>query len=93
MIWAGLIAVIGFLLAFLIAALILCRPQAGQTTSKLIIPKRCFNELPEFTTAGTIFSVVTDLYILFIPIHLLPSLKLSRKRKAAVAGVFLIGFL
>lgn len=92
MIWAGLIAVVGFLLAFLIAALILCLPQAGQTTARLIIPKRCFNELPEFTTAGTIFSVVTDLYILFIPIHLLPSLKLSRKRKAAVAGVFFIGF-
>ncbi|GAP84974.2 putative integral membrane protein [Rosellinia necatrix] len=94
MIWVGLVAVVAFLFAFLIGALVLCRPLPGEhrTTASLIIPQRCFNELPHLTTAGTIFSVASDFYILFIPIHLLPSLKLSRKRKAAVAGVFFIGF-
>ncbi|GAW13346.1 hypothetical protein ANO14919_027290 [Xylariales sp. No.14919] len=94
MIWAGLVAVIAFLIAVLIGTIILCRPQSGGNDDYpwLSIPHRCYAIVPNFTTAGTIFSVISDFYILFIPLHLLPSMKLSRKRKAAVGSVFLIGF-
>ncbi|KAI1148152.1 hypothetical protein F4825DRAFT_434960 [Nemania diffusa] len=87
MIWIGLVAVIGFLAAILIGTLILCH-----NSSEFAIPKQCSQNTPLFTTAGTIFSVISDFYILFIPIQLLPSLKLSRRRKVAVGSVFLVGF-
>ncbi|KAI0441221.1 hypothetical protein F4803DRAFT_552306 [Xylaria telfairii] len=96
LIWIGLAAVTGFGLAVLIGTLILCYPQPGESNSIAsvpLLPQRCNAEIPNWTTAGSIFSVVTDFYIFLIPIHLLPSLKLSRKRKAAVGGVFLVGFL
>ncbi|KAF2966226.1 hypothetical protein GQX73_g7331 [Xylaria multiplex] len=94
MIWAGLVTVVGFLLAILIGTLILCVPRSGENNgfAGLGIPKRCNTGIPNFTTAGTIFSVISDFYILFIPLHLLPSMKLSRKRKVAVGSVFLVGF-
>ncbi|KAI0537447.1 hypothetical protein GGR58DRAFT_502153 [Xylaria digitata] len=94
MIWAGLVTVVGFLLAILIGTLILCVPRSGENGgfAGLGIPKRCNTGVPNFTTAGTIFSVISDFYILFIPLHLLPSMKLSRKRKIAVGSVFLVGF-
>lgn len=88
MIWIGLVAVVGFLVVIIAATLALCH-----NSGPLGISQRCSHELPNFTTAGTIFSVISDFYILFIPIQLLPSLKLSQKRKAAVGGVFLIGLL
>ncbi|KAI8947537.1 hypothetical protein F4801DRAFT_582266 [Xylaria longipes] len=94
LIWIGLIAVVGFGLAILIGTLILCYPLPGEPRNPGLppmLPQRCNIEIPKLTTAGSVFSVVTDLYIFFIPIHLLPSLKLSRKRKAAVGSVFLLG--
>ncbi|KAI0194264.1 hypothetical protein EV127DRAFT_214725 [Xylaria flabelliformis] len=94
LIWIGLVAVVGFGVAALIGTLILCTPPPGTTQNTglpLQPPQHCNTEIPNWTTAGSIFSVVSDLYIFLIPLHLLPSLKLSRKRKAAVGGVFLIG--
>ncbi|KAI3325463.1 hypothetical protein HD806DRAFT_552739 [Xylariaceae sp. AK1471] len=95
MIWVGLVAVVGFCIAVIIGTLVLCIPRPGDLdTFRLItVPQRCFFNIPKVTTAGTVFSVISDFYILFIPIHILPSLKLSRKRKAAVGSVFLLGFL
>ncbi|KAI0487113.1 hypothetical protein F4859DRAFT_468204 [Xylaria cf. heliscus] len=94
LIWIGLAAVIAFGLAVLIGTFIICYPESGDNNNSDLpptLPQRCNTEIPNWTTAGSIFSVVTDLYIFFIPVHLLPSLRLSRKRKAAVFGVFLIG--
>lgn len=88
MIWIGLVAVVGFCVVTVVATLALC-----YNSGPLGISQRCSQEVPNFTTAGTIFSVVSDFYILCIPIQLLPSLKLSQKRKAAVGCVFLIGLL
>ncbi|KAI0458214.1 hypothetical protein F5B21DRAFT_460215 [Xylaria acuta] len=96
LIWIGLVAVVGFGLAVLIGTLILCYPSSGEPQNPTLPPsppQRCTAEIPNWTTAGSIFSVVTDFYIFFIPIHLLPSLKLSRKRKAAVGSVFLVGLI
>jgi hypothetical protein len=95
MIWAGLVAVVAFFIAIFVGTLILCCPRPGEPDSfaSLTMSKRCATGIPKLTTAGTIFSVISDFYILFIPIHMMPTLKLSRKRKAAVASVFLIGFL
>ncbi|KAI1111185.1 hypothetical protein F5Y14DRAFT_329118 [Nemania sp. NC0429] len=86
MIWIGLVAVVAFFIVILAATLMLC-----PNSQELGISERCTRDLPRYSTAGTIFSVITDFYILLIPMQLLPSLKLSQKRKAAVGGVFLIG--
>ncbi|KAI3320734.1 hypothetical protein HD806DRAFT_538183 [Xylariaceae sp. AK1471] len=94
MIYIGLFLVVVFCLGSVIGTLAVCFPRPGvhyELFPSYKVPPECFTELPKIQTAGTIFSVVTDFYILFIPIHLLPMLKLSWRRKVAVASVFLIG--
>lgn len=96
MIYIGLFAVVVFCLGSVIGSLAVCFPRPGvhyELFPSYKVPQQCFTELPKIQTAGTIFSVITDFYILFIPIHLLPMLKLSRRRKIAVASVFLVGLL
>lgn len=94
MIWFGLVVVVALSIGIIIGTLILCHPLLGE----LPLPSRltyapCNTGLTRLTTAGNIFNVVSDFYIFLIPVHILPSLKLSRRRKAAVGSVFLIGFL
>ncbi|KAI0401469.1 hypothetical protein F4802DRAFT_580369 [Xylaria palmicola] len=96
MIWIGLITVVGFFFAVFIGTLILCIPRPGENDRPDLpaFPRQpCQVGVPYLTSVGTVFSVITDFYILFIPIHMLPSLKLSRRRKAALGGVFLIGLI
>ncbi|KAI1810611.1 hypothetical protein GGS20DRAFT_167985 [Poronia punctata] len=93
MIWAGMVAVVVFCVVVVFTTLGVCTPErpANLDIGSLTVPRRCMKVLPTITTAGTIFSVITDIYILVIPIHIIPSLKLSRRRKAAVGSVFLLG--
>ncbi|KAI1757572.1 hypothetical protein F4782DRAFT_525381 [Xylaria castorea] len=63
LIWIGLVAVIGFGLAVLIGTLILCSPPSGGPQNHALPPQppqRCNTEIPNWTTAGSIFSVVSD---------------------------------
>jgi hypothetical protein len=91
MIWAGLVTVLSFTLAFLITVLVACVPRASDRGGWLSPTSiaRCSPVSQSFTSAATIFSVITDFYVLSIPMHLLPTLKLSRRRKTAVSVIFI----
>ncbi|KAI0160210.1 hypothetical protein GGR57DRAFT_499624 [Xylariaceae sp. FL1272] len=93
MAYSGLVAVSSFFLAILIATLTVCVPRGTKTgLDAYITSAYCSETVGQIVTAGAIFSVISDVYILLIPIHLLPTLKLSRRRKIAVSSVFLLGF-
>ncbi|KAI8622904.1 hypothetical protein F5Y19DRAFT_30540 [Xylariaceae sp. FL1651] len=93
LIWVGLVSVIGFGVVLVIATLTACIPRNGDLddVNALSPSSGCIAFVRKLTTAGTVFGVISDFYILFIPLHILPSMKLSRKRKAAVSSVFLLG--
>lgn len=95
MIWAGIVAVVTFTAFFIVVYLVACSPwpseHGGWMDPSLLA--RCGSIAPNLVTAAVYFSVVGDLYVLFIPIHQMPSLKLSRKKKIGVSLVFLTGLL
>ncbi|KAI3317648.1 hypothetical protein HD806DRAFT_550285 [Xylariaceae sp. AK1471] len=53
----------------------------------------CVIPLTRLSAALSVFSVVTDFYVLAIPTGMLLSLKLSKKRKIGVSAIFLTGLL
>lgn len=54
---------------------------------------RCNRIAVDLITAGAYFNVLTDFYILFIPLHQLPKLRLSKRRKIGVYLIFLTGLM
>lgn len=95
MVWAGLGVVITFCVAFIITDLVACSPwpseHGGWIDPSMI--SRCDSIAPDLVTAGAYFSVITDFYLLFIPLHMVPKLKLSFRRKLGLSLIFLTGLL
>ncbi|KAI2464613.1 hypothetical protein F4781DRAFT_439417 [Annulohypoxylon bovei var. microspora] len=95
MIWAGMAVVITFCVAFVIIDLVACAPWPSENGNWLApsLIDRCDRIAVDLVTAGAYFSVISDFYIFFIPLHQVPKLGLSRKRKIGVSLIFLTGFL
>ncbi|KAI2615507.1 hypothetical protein GGR54DRAFT_292718 [Hypoxylon sp. NC1633] len=95
MIWAGMAAVTTFCVVFVILDIVACAPWPSEQ-GNWIAPSlldRCDRIAVDLITAGAYFSVITDFYILFLPLHQIPKLGLSRKRKIGVSLIFLTGLL
>ncbi|KAI1453182.1 hypothetical protein F4805DRAFT_384402 [Annulohypoxylon moriforme] len=95
MIWAGMAVVITFCVAFVIIDFVACAPWPSEDGNWLApsLIDRCDRIAVDLVTAGAYFSVISDFYILFIPLHQVSKLGLSRKRKIGVSLLFLTGFL
>ncbi|KAI1376583.1 hypothetical protein F4677DRAFT_418981 [Hypoxylon crocopeplum] len=95
MIWAGMAAVIVFCLAFVIVDLVACSPRPNEHGGWLdpSMLDRCNRIAPPLITGAAYFSVITDFYILFIPLHQVPTFGLSQKRKIGISFIFLTGLL
>lgn len=83
MVWVGMVVVIAFCVAFVITDLVACTPWPGEEGGWInpAMLSRCNSIAPDLVTAAAYFSVVTDFYLLFIPLHLVPKLQLSFRRK------------
>lgn len=87
--------VITFCIAFVIIDLVACAPWPSENGNWLApsLIDRCDRIAVDLVNAGAYFSVISDFYILFIPLHQVPKLGLSRKRMIGVSLIFLTGFL
>lgn len=91
---AGLLAFIGlWTIAFFLSLVLWCgsHPAAGWTSPKDIV-KYCDN-LADLELAFAVTDAMTDLLVILTPIPMLWKLQLSIKRKIALTGIFLLGFL
>ena len=95
MVWGGMAVVITFCIVFVIIDLVACAPWPSEQGDWLApsVEERCGHIVVDLITAGAYFSVITDFYILFIPLHRVPKLGLSRNRKIGVSLIFLTGLL
>lgn len=95
MIWTGMGAVVTFCIVFVITDLIACSPWPKERLGWMdpSLTERCNSIAPDLVTAGAYFNVISDFYTLFIPLHLLPNLNFSRKRKVGLSLIFLTGLL
>ncbi|KAK8042898.1 hypothetical protein PG994_013381 [Apiospora phragmitis] len=92
MIWAGIVVVVAFYIAWLISYLVCAVPGKGGYLDPGY-QKQMANIPTKLITAAAYVSVFSDLYILFIPMHQIPNLGLSYKRKWGISFIFLTGLL
>ncbi|CAG8959239.1 hypothetical protein HYFRA_00012597 [Hymenoscyphus fraxineus] len=94
MAWAGMVAVITFGVAFVIADAILCSPWPGEHGwVDPTMVHRCGVKATKLITGAAYFGVIMDFYILFIPLQQVFKLKVSRAKKIGICLVFLTGLL
>ena len=86
--WAGVTFVSCMCVANTLVAIFACRPVAGFYNSN--IKATCINDV-QFYWATAILNVVTDLYILVLPIPMVWRLQISFKRKLGISAMFMLG--
>ncbi|KAK8119585.1 uncharacterized protein PG998_004211 [Apiospora kogelbergensis] len=95
MIWAGLVVVVAFGIAYTIVEIVTCVPWPSEHDGWMSeeYQTRCLYISPRLLLGGCYFGVFTDFYILFIPLSQLRDLGLPRKRKIGISFIFLTGLI
>ncbi|TVY78302.1 hypothetical protein LSUE1_G004229 [Lachnellula suecica] len=94
MAWVGIAVVTTFCVAFVVADAVLCSPWPGE--HGWVDPDmvhRCGTKATKLITGASYFNVITDFYILFIPLHQVVTLNVSRAKKIGLCMIFLTGLL
>lgn len=90
MVFSGIAVVLTFYVAWVISYLVTIVPADGNYLTQEF--QRRQGEAPQqLTTAAAYMSVLTDIYIMLIPMHQVPKLGLSYKRKWGISLIFLTG--
>lgn len=93
LVFAGIFITGGFYFASMVVFLARCAPRDGHSQfaylSALLSP-RCVQTRPVITTLG-VFNVVSDLYLILIPLPAVWSLQLPLRKKIGLATMFLTG--
>jgi hypothetical protein len=79
-VWIGLVTIVTFYMAIIIASLVYCIPRKGQPNLKL-------------SSVQGSFGVVSDFYLLAIPLFQITRLRVSASKRVAIAAVFSTGLL
>ncbi|KAK8062700.1 hypothetical protein PG997_014797 [Apiospora hydei] len=85
-----------FYLISVIVTLATCLPRAGDGGWSILSPSRgdrCFEEDSRFAEVQGIVGALIDLYVWIVPMTMIAKVRLSRKQKTGVYGVFATGFL
>lgn len=100
MTWAGVTVIVTFYAVSLIYLLVQCIPVDQELPGldpmnweERASNNRCGRRIIDVSAAQGIFGAVTDLYVLAIPISSVLALRLQKKRKLGVLGIFLTGLL
>ena len=95
LVWIGMAVVITFCVVFVVIDLVACSPWPSENGDWLApsLTDHCEHIAVPLITAASYINVITDFYILFIPLHQLPTLRLSKRRKIGVGLIFLTGLL
>lgn len=72
--------------AYVIVLLVFCVSWSSASL------ERCNQTAPATLVIG-VFNVIIDIAIFVLPFFIISNLQINRQRKAALAGVFLVGFL
>ncbi|KAL9596411.1 MAG: hypothetical protein Q9179_004623 [Wetmoreana sp. 5 TL-2023] len=84
--------VVLFYMACLLVEVISCTPWPGQTWLEASLSKRCGRDLVLGYVMAAV-NVVSDFYLLAIPIPVVWNLQMPLKRKIGVSAIFLTGFM
>lgn len=89
MVWIGIILMNLFYMAMTAFQIKFYVPAPGE--SYLLQKESIFLDIFDVAATQGIFHVLSDFYILFIPMHIVVGLRLSPQRKIGVCAIFLTG--
>ncbi|KAI4283134.1 MAG: hypothetical protein L6R38_002398 [Xanthoria sp. 2 TBL-2021] len=92
LVWAGIIVTGVFYWSTLVAAVALCAPRGNETYIMAFATARC-GETKGLAVVSGVFNVLSDLYLLVIPIPATLALHLPRRKKIALLFLFATGVL
>lgn len=72
---------------------VICLPQRGKGWMDVLFDQKCVVTSKKINYIVGSFGVISDLYILVLPIPVILRSNLSRKQKIKVCAVFMTGFL
>lgn len=91
-IWLGVIVCSGWYLTDVIVAFSLCGPSGGLNWLQSSKTARCLR-LTSVGIAQSGFNVLSDFYLLIIPIPAVWSLQMPTRKKVGVCAIFMTGLL
>ncbi|KAK2033711.1 integral membrane protein [Colletotrichum zoysiae] len=89
-VWVTAMFNIALTIAAFLAVVFQCRPIEASWNKS--VPGKCINEFALAITTGTL-TVLTDIIIVGLPFHIFLGLKMDRKKKNGVMGVFALGII
>ncbi|KAL8728135.1 MAG: hypothetical protein Q9181_005452 [Wetmoreana brouardii] len=91
-VWFGITITGLFYVSGLIVPFGLCAPRGGKTWLDMSMTPRCRNS-EDYGIAQGVMNLISDFYLLIIPIPAVMSLQLPQKKKFGVIAIFMTGFL
>lgn len=89
--YVGVICLAWFLLAIFID-IFQCHPFEAAFNVKLLFTDRCI-DLQAFYWGITAANVTLDVVLLYLPLHMVWGLKLPKRQKFVLSGIFMLGIL
>lgn len=96
LIYGGSVACAIFYSASIISSCALCMPKPGQPDDNaawILRAPECGLALRHLAIVQAVFSTISDMYLLVIPIRSIFQLKLPVERKIGVSAIFMIGIM
>lgn len=90
--WVGIVCCSIFYTFGMIFPLATCGPRRGETRLVAFLSERCEME-KTYGYVTTAFNVISDFYLVIIPIPVVVGLNMSAEKKLRVCSVFMLGFL
>ena len=98
MVWTGIVVITLFYLICIITSAVFCDPRQwpkNYTTPLVFLEaqekSRCNHPQLNLSAVQGVFSTLSDIYVLTVPIFFISGLKMSLGRKVSVCSVFLVG--
>ncbi|GAW17944.1 hypothetical protein ANO14919_074130 [Xylariales sp. No.14919] len=100
MIWAGVATIVVFYLIAIALNIRFCIPLSMTTPvpdqdewAKKLKASNCSQPVYNLNAAVGLFGVISDLYVLIIPVSMVYKLRIPRNKKIGILGIFLTGLL
>lgn len=92
MIYFGMATCFVWYMATATAMTVLCVPRHGETWFQAVLSSRCHSAIVMTYVQG-IFNIVSDFYILLLPMPVVWKLQLTLQKKIGVSVIFMTGLL
>jgi hypothetical protein len=100
MIWSGIATIVVFYIIAIAINIRFCIPTSMTTPvpdpeewAKKLEASTCSQPVYNLNAAVGLFGVLSDLYVLIIPVTMVTKLRLPRNRKIGLLGIFMTGLL